>query len=61
MRRLTIMTLFLLAACGQKGQLYLPGPAKTDMPAVKAEQVESPPTTTADETAEVGNKKDKNN
>ncbi|NNF51780.1 MAG: lipoprotein [Gammaproteobacteria bacterium] len=55
------MTLFLLAACGQKGQLYLPGPAKTDMPAVKAEQVESPPTTTADETAEVGNKKDKNN
>lgn len=37
MRVLIVAILLLIAACGQKGQLYLPGPAQTDM-SVPAEE-----------------------
>jgi len=61
LRIVKIVTLLLLAGCGQKGQLYLPGPSKTDMPAAEAQEAESPASEAAGDTADTEGKKDKNN
>ena len=55
------MTLLLLAACGQKGQLYLPGPTSTAMPAATAGEPEPPEAETATDAEDPQARKDKKN
>lgn len=57
MRVLIILAFLSLTGCGQKGQLYLPGPAQSELPAAEAETAVASP---EQESAEVAtDKKDK--
>lgn len=61
MRALMVVTLLLLTACGQKGQLFLPGPTSAAMPAATAGEPEPSEAETETDAEDPQARKDKKN
>lgn len=59
MRVVTVVALLLLAACGQKGPLYLPGPTSTAVPPAAAGEPEPAQAETEAEAEDSQARKDK--